>query len=103
MTNDMRMQGIQSKSKAEKLEISALENMLSETVPYSKWKLRQAMSNLKEVETYLLLQAVKARREVDAVRWVDIAEFELAAAVKTRQEVQKDFDKFGPDMVEIGR
>jgi len=102
MQNDARIQEIGTKAKAEAAMISALDSKLSDKVPYSKWKLRQALYYLRDVETFLLPHAVKAQRNVDAARWIGIAELQLAKASKARQEVQKDFDKFGPNMVEVG-
>jgi hypothetical protein len=94
---------IESKVKAERGEVSALDSKLTEKgAPYSKWKLRQAMSRLNEVETFLLPQALKAQTEYYAAKWLETAEYEIAAAAQTRQNVQKDSDKFGSDTVEVG-
>jgi len=93
---------IEAKVKAEIAEVSALDSKLTEKgAPYSKWKLRQAMSRLNEVETFLLPQALKAQTEYYAAKWLETAEHEIAAAAQTRQNVQKDSDEFGPDMVEM--
>jgi hypothetical protein len=94
---------IKSKVKAERVEVPALDRQLTENgAPYSKWKLQQAMSRLSEVETFLLPQALKAQTEYYAAKWLETAEYEIAAAAQTRQNVQKDSDNFGPDIAEIG-
>jgi hypothetical protein len=102
MQNDTRIQEIRTKAKAEAAMISVLDSKLSDKVPVSKWKLRQGLYYLRDVETFLLPHAVEAQRKVDAAIWIDLAELQLATASKYRQEVHKDFERFGPNMVEVG-
>ena len=93
---------IANNAKAEMGKVSALDSQVSEEAPFSNWKLRQAMYKLKDVETVLLAHAAKAPRDVDATKWIGVAKSQIAGALKLRLEVQEHFNKFGPNMVEIG-
>jgi hypothetical protein len=96
--DSVHVRQIESKVDAERAEVSALDSKLTEKgAPYSKWKLRQAMSRLNQVETLLLPQALKAQTEDYAAKWLETAEYEITprnampSAIKTSRIAETHF------------
>jgi hypothetical protein len=101
MAIDPRIENaIQSKAAEEKAQISALDAKLHNT-PNLRSRLRLATSMVDDVGSTLLPFAAKAQPAY-VTMWYDMARFNLSMAAGIRQNVQEIFDKYGPNIQEIG-
>jgi hypothetical protein len=89
---------IRSEVAAERETTSALNGQIK--TPYLKNQLRRASHSLDDAEA-ALRHALQAN-PTDKGMWINLAQFNLQKATQFRQKVQEYFDKYGPNIQEIG-
>jgi hypothetical protein len=101
MNDDARVTRIQDSAKA----LRALATELSETIKSAEVKeyfLRLPINWLGDVEGYLLNQAAKGTRPIDASNWLDLVEWQLGTIEAKLKQAQDAVRKYGPDLRLIG-
>ena len=99
--NDARVTRIQEKAKA----LRALADELSATIKNQEAReyfLRLPINWLGDVEGYLLNQAAKATRPVDASNWLEVAEWQLGTIESKLKQAQDAVKRYGPNLQLIG-
>jgi hypothetical protein len=99
MPIEERAQAIQSRHKwAEDLSVE-LRQAIKDKIARDHL-LRPALNSLRDVETFLLPQALKATPAY-ALMWFEMAEFQLMRAEKQLKHAQDIVSKYGADFVSI--
>jgi hypothetical protein len=98
--NDTERVGIKIRSEvaAERKTTSALNGQIK--TAYLKNQLQRASHSLDDAET-ALRHALQAN-PTDKGMWINLAQFNLQMATQFREKVQEYFDKYGPNIQEIG-
>jgi hypothetical protein len=95
-----RSQAIQSRHKrAEDLSVELKQKIKDENA--RDYLLRPALNSLRDVETTLLPNALKAGPTY-ASMWFEMAEFQLTRAEKQLKHAQDIISKYGADLAAIG-
>ena len=97
---DSRIEEIQSKAKAERAEVSALDGQLSDAG--LRQLLKQATFWLDDAEGLLIRYALKATTPANVAMWINQAEVTFQMAVQRRKFIQQVLATYGPNAVSIG-